>query len=392
MNRPIGKTVVVVCGLLLRFAVFSSLTWNAVDYISTKIDFATPISAYPRIMEGIFRLKNEIEPYSDDYLHVSPILMSILRLTAPDTKFQFLALLFVDTITAWTLMGLFEDLYLLAGMSFFFNPFTIVSPASLSIGGLSALSMTALLHAAIRKRSTGACAVLIALCAIVNPISPLFLVFPVSVVLGNSLGALTWRTLVCYTGFHLLSFTLTGFSFSYFYSTVVSPLMVSNDTLPNFGLTWNIFSSLFKQQTRIFQIFFATFHLLIIVPTYMRFSSTPYSIETKERYLVLIVCFILLFQSYPTAIDFCLVISLILTADEQRYHNMITRFFPLVMFAVMVLSSVMGVVYVERAQGTPSFLFNINAISVMAGSISIANGLKLARLDGYVPKEKVKKL
>jgi hypothetical protein len=147
---------------------------------------------------------------------------------------------------------------------------------------------------------------------------------------------------------------------------------------------------MFEKHMDLFRLLFATFQILVFVPTYIRFSSIAYAEETKQRYFVLMMCTILLFQPYPTALDFSLVIALVLGTDERRYHNMLSRFLPLVMFAVMVLSSVMSVVYVERNQGSPSFLFNINAISVIAGALSIANCLKVARLDGYVPKEKKK--
>ena len=258
---------------------------------------------------------------------------------------------------------------------------------SLSIQGFNILLSLIVVTAAMRNRSPSLCALLIAMHALLVPISPLFLVFPVSVVLGKPLLALSTKTVLWYIALHGASFISTGGSPSYFYSTVVSPLMVSTDTLPNFGLTWNIFTVMFERNLPVFQIFFVTFLLLIFVPTYIRFSTIQYSQETKERYLVLMICTILLFQHYPTALDFSLVIALILAANEERYHNMASRFFPLVMFAVMVLSSVMSVVYVERNQGTPSFLFNINAVSVIAGAVSITHSLKVARLDGYTKKQ-----
>ena len=390
MTSTSKKIVVILLGVVLRLLVFASLTWNAIDYISHKIDFSTPISNYSGIIEGLFRLDAGLDPYSDDFVHVNPILLSLLRYVAPDRTHMFNLAVALDSTTAFLIMSLSHDYSLLAGITFFFNPFTIMSPVSLTIQGFITLASAALLLAADRGKSAGVCTLLIAVHATLNPVSSLCLIFPVSLAISHSLQKVLLATFSWYLIIHVLSYMVTGGSPSYFYSTVVSPLMVSNDTLPNFGLTWNIFTVMFEKHMTLFRLFFATFQLLVFVPTYIRFSSSAYTKDTKQRYLVLMTCAILLFQPYPTALDFSLVIALILGADENRYHNMLSRFLPLVMFAVMVLSSVMSVVYVERNQASPSFLFNINAISVIAGALSIANALKVARMDGFVPKEKKK--
>ena len=390
MTSTTSKIVVVIAGVVLRILVFTHLTWNAVDYVSHKIDFSTPLSNYARLVEGVFRLNNGLDPYSDDYVHVNPILISLLRNLISDRVQMFVLAVALDSVSTIVMMNISHAFSFLAGVTFFFNPFTIMSPVSLTIQGFNVLTAVCLLLAVDRKKSASLCALLIAVHAILNPISSFCLVLPLSVAISHPIRDVALRTFIWYALLHCLSYFATGGSLSYFYATVVSPLMVSNDTLPNFGLTWNIFTVMFEKHMDLFRLFFGTFQILVFVPTYIRFSSIAYTEETKQRYFVLMMCAILLFQPYPTALDFSLVIALVLATDETLFHNMLSRFLPLVMFAVMVLSSVMSVVYVERNQGSPSFLFNINAISVIAGALSIANGLKVARLDGYVPKEKKK--
>jgi len=164
--------------------------------------------------------------------------------------------------------------------------------------------------------------------------------------------------------------------------------MVSTDVLPNVGLTWNIFSIMFQKNFIIFRVIYATSLLFVMIVTFIRFSTarggcTP---QVKERYMILMMASLLLFQSYPTVLDFSLVLSLIVSAEEPRFVNTLIGWFATVMFGTMIVVSSMGVLMLERNTGSPSFLFNTSAAVIIAGALAIVQSLKLARMDGYIVK------
>lgn len=153
------------------------------------------------------------------------------------------------------------------------------------------------------------------------------------------------------------------------------------------GIVWCIFSVLFPFSLPFFRFAYQAHLLLLVVPGYIRIknknSGDIYSQASKDRFFVLITSAVLLFQAYPTSLDFCLIMALLCGAEEPLYIDKTVSLFTQFIIAPMLLSSTTSTLWLERNTGNMNYLFHTLIVGCAVTAIAIAQALKLVRIAGY---------
>lgn len=349
--------LILLIGIAIRFGLYAYVSQ---DWLASRMEFASPLTSFERLKEATFLLfKLNLSPFSGSFFHVPPWLA--LPLMHMPEHLLFLLLVACDTITTVLLIRTTKSL--LAGAVFFLNPFAILSPISLSLQSVHVLVAILIVS------RTKFVDLWIAMLTVLKPISPIFLILthrPSSVL----------KTFLWLGFLFVVSFQISGYSFVF--PTFVSPVLISTELQPNVGIWWALFTVMFPASLPLFRIVANTHLLFLAGPLYYRNVLGPSS-------KIVTLCAVLLFQPYPTVLDFALFLALMVTFPGMNRLGHVSAQF---MFGAQFFSSVTATLWLDRNTGNANFLFHLNMVSLVAGVIALGQAVRALRLAGYIEESK----
>ncbi|KPI94822.1 Phosphatidylinositol glycan anchor biosynthesis class U protein [Papilio xuthus] len=328
-------------GLMLKYVIAGLARYWLIhmDYwqiIANRVEIATPLNSWKRLIEGVYLYDNNINPYEGDSFHESPLMLIFFHFFMK--KFPYiLPLLFTifDLITAHLLYKtsksfatLFKNAqdkmkdevnedsktmllsnsrldeapdYVLS--VYLFNPYSVLNCAGMTTTVIQNLLVAASLWSATSGHRILACA-FIAL-ATHQALYPVLLIVPIAILLAdinkgcNKCSYI--RTLLVFVlcwGFLIFisAFIMDG-SYKYVYNTYGFILSVP-DLKPNIGLFWYFFTEMFEHFRLLFVCAFQINALaLYIVPLTLRFKREPVLLAT------VLIALSAIFRSYPCVGD-----------------------------------------------------------------------------------------
>jgi hypothetical protein len=392
MKNPRGyvKSVLVIAlSIALRFFLFNTLGHNGIEYLSKRIENMSPVTSFIRLTEGNHLLNIlGIDPYVSNFFKLNPITASLVfpYLSSRGIYFSFL-------VACNILSGLLliKGLGFVAGLTFLFNPYTIVSELGLSAESVDSLFVSLLIFVCSgNKKKLGIMTFLISIIALNKPLIPFILIFPISLLSGESvfktsIASFCWTALL-----HIVCFIITGGSWRYLTEVSKSLILQTSDLEPNMGFAWNLFTMSFKETATFYRLVFYGHLFLIGVPVFLRFKKMFNKDNLKDkvvRYFHIMVASMLLFQPYPTGLSFSM-ISSILVCCEDKFHNKVTQIMSVGLIGGQLFTSAVGPLWLERNTGNANFLFYLDVVSTFIGIIAIGESLRVARLSMYSSKKK----
>ncbi|XP_063395069.1 phosphatidylinositol glycan anchor biosynthesis class U protein [Cydia fagiglandana] len=310
-----------------------------IDYwqtISNRVEIATPLNSWKRLVEGVYLYDHNVNPYEGDAFHESPIMLIIFYYIMKKAPF-ILPLLFtlLDLLTAFLLYRMSKAFVRILKDSqekikneiaedsksmllsnsqleeaseyvlsvYLFNPYSILNCAGMTTTVIQNLLVAAALWSASGGRRVPACA-FVAL-ATHQALYPVLLIVPVAILLAdvnkgcNKCSYI--RTLLVFVlcwGFliYISAFIMNG-SYQYVYNTYGFILTVP-DLKPNIGLFWYFFTEMFEHFRLLFVCAFQINALaLYVIPLTLRFKTEPILLAT------VLIALSAIFRSYPCVGD-----------------------------------------------------------------------------------------
>ncbi|KZT11899.1 PIG-U-domain-containing protein [Laetiporus sulphureus 93-53] len=297
---------------------------------------STPLTAYPRLQEGIYLFQQGFDPYSGGLFRHSPLLLSLFSTILPLTRITSpIVWTAVDGAAAWALIdvwrarinvlkgsreGLIAALYLL-------NPYTFLPSLAWSTSTFENMLILLSLRFACRGRSsmsllTFALLVQLSLpwAVMLLPLTALIVSGPESrLALPRPFNADKRQMLPLFAKFAVYSMMLTFAStlvcgnWLWVEQSWIAPLMLP-DLTPNPGLWWYFFTEMFDHFRAFFLMVFSVHLLIYIVPICIKFQHD-----------LLYACFLTVgvlatFKAYPTLSDPGLFLSLWSIFPETYPH------------------------------------------------------------------------
>ncbi|XP_050666272.1 phosphatidylinositol glycan anchor biosynthesis class U protein [Leptidea sinapis] len=310
---------------LVRFWLIHTDYWQT---ISNRVEIATPLNSWKRLIEGVYLYDNSINPYEGDSFHESPILLIFFHFIlkqAPYIMPMFFTIL--DLLTAYFLyktskefVGLLEknkdDIanesksMLLQGSQlsevpeyvlsvFLFNPYTILNCVGMTTTVIQNLFLSVSLWSAVTGYQLISCGCIAF--ATHQALYPITLIVPISILLADANKGCNKcsyiRTLLVFVlcwGFliYISAYIMDG-SYDYVYNTYGFILNVP-DLKPNIGLFWYFFTEMFEHFRLLFVCAFQINALVLyVVPLTLRFRNEPMLLAT------VLITLSAIFRSYP---------------------------------------------------------------------------------------------
>ncbi|VVD01340.1 unnamed protein product [Leptidea sinapis] len=314
---------------LVRFWLIHTDYWQT---ISNRVEIATPLNSWKRLIEGVYLYDNSINPYEGDSFHESPILLIFFHFIlkqAPYIMPMFFTI--VDLLTAYFLyktskefVGLLEknqeknkdDIanesksMLLQGSQlsevpeyvlsvFLFNPYTILNCVGMTTTVIQNLFLSVSLWSAVTGYQLISCGCIAF--ATHQALYPITLIVPISILLADANKGCNKcsyiRTLLVFVlcwGFliYISAYIMDG-SYDYVYNTYGFILNVP-DLKPNIGLFWYFFTEMFEHFRLLFVCAFQINALVLyVVPLTLRFRNEPMLLAT------VLITLSAIFRSYP---------------------------------------------------------------------------------------------
>lgn len=389
MKINVQAVAVFATAVIIRLALFYVLRESSLQYLGGRIENMSPVTSFPRISEGFHLLiQEQIDPYVSGFFKLNPISAS-LAFTFLDSQIVYFAFLVVcDVFTGVLLLNAMGSYGTIAMAIFLLHPYTITSEFGLSAESLDTLVVAILLA----SKKVGSSTLAIAILALNKPIVPFVLVFPVALVLKKSIGVVLGATAGWTAVLHVLCYILTGSSTS-FLKTYWSLHLITPDLEPTMGTAWNLFTMAFPDTGVFFRVVVYGHLVLISVPIYWRFqkmNQEDKSVDRVVRYLHLITAAVLMFQPYPTGINFALM-QTILVACDDKYHDKMSRFMAASLIVGLFFTSAVGPLWLERNTGNANFLFYLAVVTTFVGILAVGQSLRTTRLADYVLRDKKSK-
>lgn len=309
--------------------------------IANHVEVSTPLNSWKRVSEGLFLMSRNVDPYSGDLLHETPLSLQIykvlLNLFSERTDLMFITL---DVLTGLLLylmaLKYRRDLYkeekenehlfaedaseykISAGdasksasyvlLAFLFNPFTLLNCIGCSTTVFHNFLLANMLFALVHNMSL-VCAVALALCASIS-FYPLMLIVPTSLYfIHKSRSTLKTICFVCSFLFSLGSILYYCSNFGTdlsFFRNVYGCILSVPDLQPNIGLFWYFFTEMFDHFRDLFiYAFQINVSLLYLVPLSIKFKKYPFLLTVSIIFIHAI------FKSYPSVGDVGFVFSLL---------------------------------------------------------------------------------
>ncbi|KAL0901592.1 hypothetical protein ABMA27_006813 [Loxostege sticticalis] len=323
--------------ILLKFFVAGLVRYWLIhlDYwqtIANRVEIATPLNSWKRLVEGVYLYDRNINPYDGDSFHESPIMLVFFHYLMKKVPY-LLPLIFtvLDLLTAYLLYKtsksfirifkesqekhvsetadesksmLLNDTQLDAASEYvlsvyLFNPYSVLNCAGMTTTVVQNLLVATSLWGASNGQRMLAC-VFVAL-ATHQALYPVLLIVPIAILLAdvnkgcNKCSYI--RTLLVFVlcwGFliYISAFIMDG-SYQYVYNTYGFILTVP-DLKPNIGLFWYFFTEMFEHFRLLFVCAFQINALaLYVVPLTLRFKKEPVLLAT------VLIALSTIFRSYP---------------------------------------------------------------------------------------------
>lgn len=241
----------------VRLTIFTFFP-QAVEFLSTQVEIATPVSSYKRLQEGLFLYSRGVSPYDGGVFHQAPLLLSIFEFLPASVVFTI-----VDLINAISIAGIADRLVVasprfqklnptVALTGYLFNPFTVLSCLGRSTNIFTNLTI---IQAALHAASGNAFEAMFALAAgtylSLYPallLPPLVLFYKQSSTKTLTSQKSTFMIILYYlsalTAFLATTLVLTGDMWEFFSSCYGAQITVT-DLTPNIGLWWYFFIEIF---------------------------------------------------------------------------------------------------------------------------------------------------
>ncbi|XP_028156158.1 phosphatidylinositol glycan anchor biosynthesis class U protein [Ostrinia nubilalis] len=300
--------------------------------IANRVEIATPLNSWKRLVEGVFLYDQGINPYAGDAFHESPLMLIFFHFLMKRCPF-LLPLIFtiLDLLTAYLLYKTSKSFIRIFKMSqekhlsdtaddsktmllndaqldeapeyvlsvYLFNPYSVLNCAAMTTTVIQNLLVATSLWGASSGYRVLAC-VFIAL-ATHQALYPVLLIVPISILLAdvnNGCNKCSYiRTLLVFVicwGFliYISAYIMNG-SYDYVYNTYGFILTVP-DLKPNIGLFWYFFTEMFEHFRLLFVCAFQINALaLYVVPLTLRFKKEPVLLAT------VLIALSTIFRSYP---------------------------------------------------------------------------------------------
>ena len=305
-----------VAAAVLRLGVSIFLP-NIVTVLSDRVEVATPVSSYKRLLEGLFLFERGVSPYDGGVYHQAPLLLVIFELLPPAAVFTSL-----DLLNAYNLLTTAQNLRLPSprfskldgsqlALAYLFNPFTIVS----CLGSSTMIFTNAAILQAVASASTGnAFGAMFALaCGTYLSLYPALLLPPIILHwAGSQSTRLHLSTVLSLSGafagtlaIMLLSSALLVGNFKDFVVSCYGAQITVTDLTPNIGLWWYFFIEIFDA-FRSFFIGVFWIHLIGYVGALtVRLPDQPLFV------FIALVGLITIFKPYPSTSDMALFLGVL---------------------------------------------------------------------------------
>ena len=390
---------------LLRLWLMGAKNLNLVE----RVEFATPLNSYKRLVEGLTLMDNGVDPYSGAVFHETPLALHSFKWVRQNLGvhgFDWL-LVIADLISALILGSLAEMMVtrlqntqekklrdyhedaknhlmldqsedkvkFVTQLTYLFHPYLVANCAAKTTTTFSNLVFVIFLWAAVKKRRTLACfALAFAAYQTFYPVMLLiplilFLTDPGRVSITNNIIP-TLVTFMTFFGFlNYVSFLLMGGKdWGFIYSTHGFTLSVPELT-PNMGLFWYFYAEMFEH----FRLFFVwTLQLNCFV------YVLPLSIQLKDEPFFLswiLISLTAIFKSYPSYGDVGFYLA-ILPIFSHLFPYMKQLFVAGNMFvAATILGPVLHQMWIYNGSANSNYFFAINLVFGMAQILLVTDVL-----------------
>ncbi|CAG4965027.1 unnamed protein product [Colias eurytheme] len=314
---------------LVRYWLIHTDYWQT---IANRVEIATPLNSWKRLIEGVYLYDHGINPYEGDSFHESPIMLIFFHFLLKYAPYVLpVVFTLIDMLTAYFLFKtskafvqilqnnqekakktIAEDSktllldetqlnevpeYVLS--VYLFNPYSVLNCVGMTTTVIQNLLVAVSLWGAASGHRLLACS-FIAL-ATHQALYPITLIVPISILLADvSKGCNKCsyiRTLlvfvVCWGFLIFISAFIMDGSYSYVYNTYGFILNVP-DLKPNIGLFWYFFTEMFEHFRLLFVCAFQINALILyVVPLTLRFKKEPVLLAT------VLIALSTIFRSYP---------------------------------------------------------------------------------------------
>eukprot|EP00923_Selenidium_pygospionis_P052458 GHVN01090822.1.p1 GENE.GHVN01090822.1~~GHVN01090822.1.p1 ORF type:complete len:616 (+),score=90.27 GHVN01090822.1:288-2135(+) len=198
-------------------------------------------------------------------------------------------------------------------------------------------------------------------------------VLPITIEIKKSLILISLYSLVVFcvwAGLHAATdYMMMSRRWDYLISSATDYLTVA-DTRPNLGVFWYVIQLVFDRFRSMFLVYFHGHILLHVTAVYFRFFHSPVT------YCIIAIGVILVFQPYPSALSFPLLLCLLAirwsTVERQKSFVLLATLgsFPLVMIPVMVI------LWLRRDTGNPNFVYFMQTVHHVAEGILLVEWAK----------------
>jgi len=312
-----AKTAAVfIVAAILRLCVWIFLP-EIISVLSERVEIATPVSSYKRLLEGLFLFERGVSPYDGGVYHQAPLLLVVFELLPPAIVFTCL-----DLLNAYNLLVIAQKLRLpsprfskLDGgqlvLAYLFNPFSIIS----CLGA----STTTFTNAAILQAVSSACsgnafgAMFAAACGSYLSLYPALLLPPLMLQWAQSRSTqLRVTTVVSLLGVYaatlavlLLSSAVLVADFKDFIVSCYGAQITFTDLTPNVGLWWYFFIEIFDAFRNFFIAVFWIHLIGYVGALTVRLPNQPLFV------IIALLGLIAIFKPYPGTSDMALFLGVL---------------------------------------------------------------------------------
>lgn len=397
---------------LVRYWLIHTDYWQT---IANRVEIATPLNSWKRLIEGIYLYDHGIDPYEGDSFHESPIMLLFFQFLLKKVPYLLPVIFtFMDILTAHILyktskafVQIFEESQekikgyvakesktMLLSKSqlievpdsvlsvYLFNPYSVLNCAGMTSTVIQNLLVSVSLWGAASGQRWLACT-FIAL-ATHQALYPILLVVPISILLANInkgcnkcsyiktllVFVLCWGFLI-----YISAYIMNG-SYSYVYNTYGFILTVP-DLKPNIGLFWYFFTEMFEHFRLLFVCAFQINALaLYVIPLTLRFNKEPVLLAT------VLIALSTIFRSYPCVGDVGFYLAL-LPLWKHLFTFMQQKF---IVGCAFIITSVLGPtvwhLWIYSGSANANFFFGVT-LSFATAQIFLITDLLFA----YIKRE-----
>ncbi|KAK6620363.1 hypothetical protein RUM44_006764 [Polyplax serrata] len=318
--------------VVIRFVLLHT---NFRSSIQDRVEISTPLNSWKRLLEGIHLYNREIDPYSGDLFHESPIILIICRFLlnhlGPVVEAVFVAM---DVLVAYLLYktaamyisqikneeesklkkGVFckasenlivteedaQNIPAYVAFSYLFNPYIILNCAALTTTNFSNLLLAGVFYSMVKRRQF-ICVLLLSLIAqqsfyLFTLLVPVCLQFYNFEKTKKCIFQILITFTVIFAGLLGLCYSISG-SWKFIESTYGVILNVS-DLTPNIGLFWYFFTEMFDHFRALFiSALQINATVLYLFPLALHLRNEPIFLS------FIIVALTAVFKSYPSLGD-----------------------------------------------------------------------------------------